>query len=259
MNNNLQIETILDNFIKNKLTRAETELLLEKEAVTDVALEVDLHLSAAKALQRYSILKMVQSVHQSYTTATPVITMPTEKDTRARVIKMQPVKWALGIAVSVILVISSWFTYQYANTSSTKLYSQIYQPYSVNTDRGMADITTHNMVQEFKNKDYNAVIKTFEALSTVNNRERFLTAYAFHETANYQKAIDLFKQILETNKQTDTRLYNDEAEFYTGLSYLKIKDAASAIPYFENIRNNPNHTFHDRISKTMMKRLKWLK
>jgi tetratricopeptide (TPR) repeat protein len=260
MNNNSQMETILDDLLKNKITRNEAEILLEKETVADIAMEIDLHICAASALQRYSVLKMVQSVHQTYATASPLISMPTKEDKKVSAIKMiNPVKWAISAAAIIIVVVSSWFTYQYVNTSSSKLYSQIYQPYSLNTDRGMADISTHNMIEDFKNKNFSGVIKTYESLPSPNTRERFLSAYAYHEKGNYQKAIELLNQILENNKLTNTRLYNDEAEFYTGLSYLKINKPESAIPFFEKIRNNPNHTFYERITKSMIKRLKWLK
>ncbi|MDX2048892.1 MAG: hypothetical protein SFU87_19035 [Chitinophagaceae bacterium] len=259
MNNNIHIESVLDEFLKRRITRAEAEVLLEKESVQDADLEINLHLASAKAVQRYNILKQVQSVHYAYLQSQ--IKNHTPKNIEAgksASIKMYPIKWALRIAASVILIMGAWFAYQYSRTSADKLYSELYQAYNVNTDRGIGDITTHNMVNEFKAGNYGAVIKTYESLSATNNREKFLAAYACHVTGDYEKASALLNELLINNKKTNNRLYNDEAEFYLALSCLKTKDIRSARLLFERIRENPNHTFHEKVSKWTIRRLKWL-
>jgi tetratricopeptide (TPR) repeat protein len=113
-------------------------------------------------------------------------------------------------------------------------------------------------IQQYKDKDYKAVIKTWQSLRGANNREKFLAASAFHETGDYQQAVNVLQQIVQNNSQTGNRLYNDEAEFYLGLSYLKMKNNKAAYNYFKKIRDNPNHTFHERVSRWTITRLKWL-
>ncbi len=260
MNNNLHIDEVLDALLKEEIARTEAETILQKENVSDTATEIDLHVAAAKSLQRYTVLKQVQSVHTAYINGGVTVDLPKNReDLKPRVLKMQPVKWMLRIAASIILLLGGWFAYEYNTTSSNRLYNEIYQPYNINTDRGVKDIKTHNMVQLFKDNDYIAVIQIYESLGTTNNREKFLAAYAYHETENYQQAVTVLQQILLYNKQSNTRFYNDEAEFYLGLSYLKMKDVKSAAPLFKAIRNNPNHTFHERVSDRTIRRLTWLK
>ncbi len=260
MTNNIQIESVLDELLKNKIVKTEAVELLEKENVEDTSAEIDLHYATAKAIQRYAVLKQVQSVHSAYiTTSTKEETITPAKEKMPKIIPIKPVKWLMGIAASLFVFAAAWFTYQYSTTNSSKLYSEMYQPYNVNTDRGIGDISTHNMVKEFQAGNYSAVIKTFESLPTSNSREKFLAAYAYHEVASYTRAIELLRQLLTYNDQTNTRLYNDEAEFYLGLSFLKIKDAASAKVVFGAIKKNPDHTFHERVSKWTMTRLNWLK
>jgi tetratricopeptide (TPR) repeat protein len=260
MNPDLHIEDLLDELLKKRITRTNAIASLEKDKIQDPTVEIDLHFAAAKALQRYNILKQVQLVHNEYVI---IKAAPAEDSNaaapKAKLIKMNPVKWMMGIAVSLLLLMGAWFGYQYASTNSSKLYSEIYQPYNVNTDRGMGDIKTHNMVPAFKNENYAEVIKIFEALPATNNREKFLAAYSYHVTGSYQKSLTIFQQVLTYNKQTNTRLYNDEAEFYSGLAYLKLNDSKPAFAIFKSIRSNPNHTFHERINKWTLTRLKWLK
>jgi tetratricopeptide (TPR) repeat protein len=260
MNNNLQIENLLDDLLKNNISKTEAVASLKKENIVDTDTQIDLHFAAAKSLQRYNILKQVQLVHNEYIAAKvkPAANNNTNIP-KATVIKMKSIKWILQIAASILLLLGAWFTWQYTNTTSSKLYSEIYQPYSVKTDRGIGEIKTHNMVPAFKDKNYEEVIKIFETLLTTNNREKFLTAYSYHETGNYKKSLAIFQEVLAYNKQNNTKLYNDEAEFYSGLAYLKLNDNKSALLIFESIRNNPNHTFYERINKWTLTKLKWLK
>jgi TolA-binding protein len=259
MNTDLQMETLLDDFLKNNISRTEAETILKKEGFVDPGNIIDLHLAAAKALQRYNIMQQVQAVHTGYIATTQQQNnkeLPQKE--QGKVVRMQPLKWATRIAATLILIAGGWFVFQYAATNSNVLYGEIYQSYNVNTDRGAPETGTHDMIQQFKVKDYAAVLRTFESLPVSNNREKFLAAYAALETADTKKAIDLFTRILDYNRSNNSRLYNDEAEFYLGLAYLKAKENKSARTIFENIRSNPNHTFHERVNKWTMTRLTWL-
>ncbi len=259
MSTELQIQTVLDTLHQKSITHAEAKKLLLEANVIDPDTQIELHMAATKALLHYNVLKQVQSVHNNFvTSANSISTAKVHDISKKPIYKMTPVKWGLRIAASVTLILSTFFIYQYSTNSSAKLYSEIYQPYNVNTDRGMGEIITHNMVNEYKNKDYKAVIKTFESLPVSNSREKFLAAYSYHEIGSYKQSLITFQQLLEANKKSGSLLYNDEAEFYIGLVYLKLKDPKSAALSFEKIQQNPNHTFYERVSKKVITRLKWL-
>jgi tetratricopeptide (TPR) repeat protein len=256
MNRDEYIENVLEELAENKLSREKAEAMLTSVEVTDPAGEIDLHFAAAKAVQRYSVLTQVSNIHKEYAKAAG---NNTTGDTAViRPLTRKPVKWIMGIAASVLLTIGCWFIYQYTTTSSAALYSEIYQPYNVNTDRSITEVTAHTMVEDFKLNNYAAVIKTFSTLTASTNREKFLTAYAYHETGDYKNSLTLLLQILEYNKQNNSKLYNDEAEFYAGLCHLKLKEPEAALVFFKAIKQNPNHTFNERISKWAITRIKWL-
>lgn len=259
MNTNLHTEALLDDFLKSIITKEEAEAGLKKEGIEDPGSEIDLHLAATKALQRYNILQQVKSVHSQYA-------QPAQEETgkpipvigQAKTISMKPLKWVTRIAAMLILIAGGWFVFQYSATNSSILYGEIYQSYNVNTDRGMTENTAHEMINQFKRKDYAAVLQTFNSLSASNNREKFLAAFAALEMGDTKKTIDLLQQVLAYNQSNNSRLYNDEAEFYLGLAYLKSKENKTARAIFEKIKSNPYHTFNERVSKWTMTRLKWL-
>lgn len=261
MKNNIPIDELLDDLLKGNLSQPQVEQLLQQEAITNVAEEINLHRIAAVALQRYSVLDQVRLIHKEYVDKARSDVGENKGNTSsAKVVRMQALKWFMRVAAILILFAGGWLAYQYADNSSAKLYAEIYQPYNVNTNRsGIDDIVPHNMLQQFKNKDYVAVIRTFQSLPVTNNREKFLAAYAWHETGKYDLAITALEQILQNNNKTGSRLYNDEAEFYLGLSYLKMKENETAFAYFQKIRNNPNHTYYERVSKWTITRFKWIK
>jgi tetratricopeptide (TPR) repeat protein len=259
MNNELYINQLLDNYVQGKLTRENVIALLKEQGVSDAGYETDLHLAAVAAIQRNSVRLQVQNVHQRFLQSSQKAdnTPPAGK---AKVLSlMQAAKWMLRVAAVALIVSASWFAYTYFTTSSSSLYAGIYQQYDVNTDRASFDeIVQHNMVKQFKEKNYTAVIKTYRDLVVTNNREKFLTAIAYQETGNSAQAIDLLKQILQYNQEQKNRLYNDEAEFYLALNYLKLKNAEEAVPLFQKIYDDRNHTYHERISKAALRKLKWL-
>jgi tetratricopeptide (TPR) repeat protein len=256
MKNELDIQQLLDDYLEQRLTRNEASVLLNEQGVENAETEIDLHHAAAICLQRYNILKQVQNVHSNFLQEQASIN-ETIPDQKVKVVRMNAIKWVMSIAATIVVILSVWFFTNTSTVSSSALYAEIYQPYSVNTDRSnIVEIVPHNMIQEFKDKNYAAVIKTYQGLVVTNNREKFLTAIAYQETGAITEAINLLNQLLLFNKQQNNRLYNDEAEFYLALNYLKIQKTAEAIPLFQKIYDDPGHTFHERITKTTMRNLK---
>ena len=251
MNNELYINQLLDEYIQYKLNRKDAVAELVQQGVPDAEFELDLHAAAVTALKQGTVLQQVKNVHQQY--------LQQKKPARVLPLK-KPFAWMLRVAAVFILALAAWFTYQYSNISSEKIYSEVYQTYNVNTDRAaIGEIVTHQMVDQFKAGDFPAVIKTYQGLQATNNREKFLTAIALQETGKYPEAIRLLEQIIKENEEKKGRLYQDEAEFYLGLNYLKIKNNDAANRLFKKIHDDPGHTFHERISQSVLQKMKWLR
>lgn len=263
MNNDIYTDQVLDNHLFNKIGFDEVKQLLCREPDADPSDLISMHHAAAVALQRNAVIEQVNKVHEQFLkTRLKPDTASIEVNTgrQAKIRSLHPVKWIVRIAAMFLLVISAWYAWEFHNTSSHKIYTEIYQPYSVNTNRSaFSEVAPHEMIKQYKEKDYFAVIKTFQLLSVTTNREKFLTAMAYHETGNYHQSISLLEQIIKHNTENGSRLYNDEAEFYIALNYLKLKNGNAALPWFQKIYSIPTHTYNERISKWTIKRLRWLK
>lgn len=259
MNNELYIDQLLDEYLSGKISLEEITGILHQRANIDVLGQIGLHQAAVVALQRSSVIKQVNSIHIQYAGSRKDEEMISTKRSGSLVF-LKPVKWAISIAAVLILGLAAWLFYSYATLSSSTLYTEIYQPYNINTDRSLiTEIEPHNMLQQYNDKDFKSVIATYNSLRAPSNREKFLAASAYHETGEYARAADLFTGILEFNRQHNSRLYNDEAEFFLGLNCLKMKKNKEALIIFEKIHNDADHTFNERINKTILKKLRWLR
>lgn len=262
MNNDLHIEQLIEDYLQGICTHEEVKIRLQQYGVIDSSEAIAMHKAAAVALQRNAVVTQVKEIHDQFVAGDKRLYPGKNNITKqpAKTIRINPAKWLLRVAAILILGAGAWFIYQYNKADSSNLYAEIYQPYHVNTDRaGIGNIILHNMIQHYKDRDYKAVISTFKSLPASNNREKFLAASALHETGQYPESIALLQDILRFNQQQGSRLYNDEAEFFTGLGYLKMKNGDSALPWFQKIYNDPAHTYHERISIWTITRLKWIK
>lgn len=256
MSNNLQTDIILDNFLKGNITREVTCAQLEENGVTDAREEIVLHIAAATAIIQYNIQTQVSQVHQLYAAAPARQPEAPGRGSKAPVRSL--VKWSLRIAAVCTTAICAWFAYQYTQTNSQNLFSETYQPYNINTLRSNQP-APHPLAEDFKKGNFSGVIGTFRTLAAPDNRERFLAGFALLETGRYTEAAEQFNLIIKNNISQNSRLYNDEAEYYLALASLKLKNNSEARHLFKKIYNEPEHTYHNRVNKWLLTRLGWLK
>lgn len=256
MNQDLNIEDILDRYILGTNDKQTAGKNLGLLGVDNAEEELDLHYAAVVALQRYRVFEQVQDVHRQFLLPQQD-TAAIKKVPSAGVVK--PATWMLRIAAILLVCAVCWTAYFYSSTNNVTLYEEIYQPYTINTDRAVpGEVVPHKMIDYFKEGKYDFVISTFNSLESTGIREKFLAAFAFQQNENFKEAIGLYQSIIDENKLKGKKLYKDEADFYLGLCYLKINNIKDALPIFEAIRQDSNHTYNDRVTKTILTKLKMI-
>jgi tetratricopeptide (TPR) repeat protein len=256
--NTTAIDTCLDEQLKQAISTDEAKQILAANQVTDADAAIALHRLAATSIQRYSILQQVQQVHNRY------LAEHTSQDNE--VAQVLPIKrsrlfgkrMVVKIAAILVLSLAVGLGYQYATNSSDKLYQELYHPYNVSITRAPGD-PVNKIVSLYEANNYAGVIQAYSELSTSSTREKFFAAMAYVQTNQYPTAIALFENILSFNKTSGTKLYNDEAEYYLGLAYLKEKQNDKAYTILKAIANEPSHTYREAVNKWLLIRLKWLK
>jgi tetratricopeptide (TPR) repeat protein len=257
MNNNTSFDDLLDLWVTRKINLDELAMQGGR-TLTDAREQAELHLVATHAIQNYAIASQVSAVHNRYaggrrvhTIASPVLP-PDEK-----VVSINRSKWFMRIAASVALIAGLYFAQENIFVNPDRLYNSYFQEYHVNTERSLGIENKTTLVQLFREGKFDRVIQTFGGLSSPSNREIFLTGYAYLIGGNFKEAEQLFSAIISNNKVNTEELYQDEAEYYLALTYLKMGTTEKAYEMMKIIKEDKGHTFNETVSNWTLFRMKW--
>jgi tetratricopeptide (TPR) repeat protein len=247
--NNINTNILVD-YLDDNLSEAEknnvTNMLHQDAAIQQ---ELDNLLLTKSAIKYYGIKQQVASIAAEMQNAKPI------KTEKSKVVKM--LKWSLGIAASLLVIAVGIGAYKYSNTTSDKLFAANYKAYNLNVSRN-ASVTT-SMENAFNEKKYSEVLLSFSATKEPTQKELFLAGQANMETNNFAEAETCFYNLLQKNTADQKVIFNDDAEYYLAMSYLKNNKIESAMPLFEAIHNNNNHLYNDKVNNDFMRSLKILK
>lgn len=227
---------LLDDYLDGNLSQEETKKLLE-----EVASNPDLkELLGILAMTRDSIRQSghketIQEIHREF-----------EKEqlnhgSGDKVIKFKPYGWWLGIAASLTLLMvagNNW-----VQNLPDNFYQEKYMAYEIPTMRS-ADQTEEKLADDFKNKNWDAVIKSV-SLEDQNRENLFLAGVSYFELEDYSNTQKYLDQIIEINNVEPERLFEDETDYYLFLSYLRSEKYQDAKLLLKKISADPNHTYHD--------------
>jgi tetratricopeptide (TPR) repeat protein len=137
------------------------------------------------------------------------------------------------------------------------IFANSYQPYPIGVSR--SGPSNEIMMQAYQQKDYTAVLSQYSAMASPDQSALFFAGQSFFATKDYSKAAACFNKLLVLNSTTQTRDFNDDAEYYLALSYLKTNAFNSAFPLLQKIHNNANHLYSDKVSSGVMRKLYFLR
>jgi hypothetical protein len=173
-----------------------------------------------EALKAYGLKHDIRRIHNEM--------MPTLN-------RKAPVKslfsYANRIAAAVLVLIISAAIVVYFTSTPANLFNNKYEPYEQSAQRG--------------NMPETSAIKT-----------RFLEGQKMLQEGNTVNAINIFSEIIESNKQSNNRILVDDTEYYLALAYLKANKPGNALRIFLNINNNKSHLYNDKVTDWFLLRVK---
>ncbi len=156
-------------------------------------------------------------------------------------------RYGLRAAAIILVVMSSTILYKYLSVSSASLYDRYYSGYTMNTARGSG--SEEPIEQAFNAKDWNTVISLAASAKEKDNQTEFLAGMASLEEKHYNDAITHFEQVIAVNAHAGTDVYQDQAEYYLAISWLAVNKVNQAMPILEQIKADPQHQYHEKVSK----------
>lgn len=200
---------------------------------------------AVEAVEYAALYDQVAAVKENFRTIQPE-TVATASHKRGNLIRLRSV---LSMAAVLLLFVAAG-TYKYFTTSATQVYQQAFIAYTLQTTRGQATIT--DIEQAYRNRNWNAVIATFNTINTsslTDNKTLFLAGMAHLQLQHFATAGDLFKQVLANNARTSDDYFQDEAQFYLAMSELGGNNIQPAVQLLQQIRADKQHLYHDQAAR----------
>jgi tetratricopeptide (TPR) repeat protein len=251
MNENSTHTELLIQYMDGELRGNELETLKQNLAVNQLLREELENLQLAReAAWRYGLKSRIRDIHSEM-----MPEMKKEIPAKRSFIKMY-IQTGLRIAAVLIVLVGLSALYQYFTTSPEKLFSENYQPYVVHEMRGDADDS--RIKYKYKAGNMDSVILMFYSLKAPKPEEYILTGIAFLESNQPDKAIKTFRELIQKNVDSGTDYFEDDAEYYLAMSYLRNREPEKALPILDKIQADSRDPYNSRISKWFLLKVKSL-
>lgn len=241
----------LVQYLDGELSGIEKEML-EQQLAADTTLQEALESLriTSEAVHLYGLKKKVLGIHKQ---------MMEEGHSPVKQINSRKklVRYAVAIAASVILLIGSYMAYNFYTITPEKVFASNFQSYELVTNRD-GNAEESELIKNYRGKNFSAVIGVVYD-RTYTTEELFVRGMAFAELKNSDSAIAEFNKVIAANKMAAKPVYNDEAEYYLALEYVRNKNYKEALELLNTIKDSPGHLYHDKVSDKLIRNVKTLK
>jgi len=244
----------LVQYLDGDLPESEHQELTRQLAADAVLQEqYDSLLQTREAIRQYGLQQQVASLHrqmmQEFSQA-PVKKMPQSRRT---------LRYVLSIAASILLLVVGYMGYQFINLSAEKLYSSNYAHYDLSATRGAAPESVTAADKAYQEGNYREVVRLAATGTDQSSRSYFLAGASALELKDYTGAVSYFNKVLELNRTTGEKKFNDDAEYYLALTYIRTRDLDYALELLNKIKDDPEHTYNSKVSRSLIRKVKMLK
>lgn len=244
---------ILVRYLDGELSGEEKQRL-EQQLSQDAAMQeqLDSLRSTREAVRLYGLKQKISGIH-----------VEMMEELQPGVKKMQPVnarkkfiRYSIGIAASLLLLIGGYMIFNQREPSPEKLFASNYRTYELVTMRGNAAET--KVEKAYQAKNYTEVLRIHDAGEDHTPMGEFLCGAAALETKDLPKAIKCFNEVLDASRETGVPLLKDEAEYYLSLTYIRNQDYEEALVLLNTIQNDPAHKYNDKVDDKLINQVERL-
>lgn len=197
---------------------------------------------AVKAIRLASLTKQVAEIKDEYHSGAPVHHI-SQKPSLVR--NFGSVAWKAAACIVVLLFSATLL--KYFITTPQDLYNKYYSSYDINISRGNAKVDA--LEQNYKNKDWKAVVAAFDKAQIKDNKSLFFAAVAQMELKNFSAAINSFNTIIQNNRLKNDTYFQDEAQYYLALCYVAVNKTRAANLIFQEIKSDTSHLYYKKVSR----------
>lgn len=217
----------IDRYVNGEMTTSEVNVFEQRMRENGaLAEEVLLHRDVLVGMNQYFNLDLKKKLQ--------------EEEARLKKKPVNVFKW-VGIAASIVLIIAAYFVFFTGQTDPQQLYAQYYQPYPniVAPAQRSDDNTANQGLSLYEAGNYTEALKFFNQQISEGKDDAYLLFYAGIASLNTNaeaSAIEYFEKVV--NRQDAT--FASPAQWYLGLTYLKLEQKRDAVQIFEEIKASEN-------------------
>jgi cytochrome c-type biogenesis protein CcmH/NrfG len=164
------------------------------------------------------------------------------------------VRSTMRVAAGLLILAGAFAIYKYASVNNTSVYNDLYLQYEPGRTRS---VQPDPLEAAFLQKKWSEVIVLSDRYPD-NNKNLFLSGVAYLETSKPANAITRFERILKLNAGSGSDYFNDEAEYYLALAYIRNDKPSTAVNLLTRISNTPDHLYRPTAANASMMDLKIL-
>jgi tetratricopeptide (TPR) repeat protein len=255
---NPDIDKFLDDIIFSKAAGADLAELMRNMNREELLNELILHQTAASLIQRHEVISQVKAIHNEFLGKRNGFTAEENSNVQVVPIRQRRFRIVWAAAAVLILIPALAFMYLTVTNNTEKLYNGEYQAYHFNVDRSAENATASSVATLYQQGQFDAAVTQYANITSPSVTEQMAAGFAFMELGRFKESSQLFERVLQRNTASRNKAYNDEAEYYLALSYLKLDEAGKAYALFNKIYSDKDHTYNGTITKWFIIRLKWL-
>jgi tetratricopeptide (TPR) repeat protein len=245
MDDLLHNENLLIRYLDDELDNEE-KAALEQRLQTDANLQKQLTSLqiAIQAVNHYGTSQQVGAIHLQM--------MQELKPQRPKVFSInKTVRYTMAVAASILILFIGVRVYLSAQLSPEKLYNESFVDFTVSDTRGSSSAISE-IERRYQQKEYTSVLNA-QRSTNLYAKDSLLIGLSYLHTDQLTDAIRFFQKIAFTNND-----FQQDAEFYLSLSYLKNKDYDKALPLMEKIESTSLHLYHAQITADFINKVKKL-
>jgi tetratricopeptide (TPR) repeat protein len=249
MSNNITPE-MLTRYLDNELDAGQRQVVESALSGNDELQQQLQRLQLAKqAFKQFATRQKIASIHQEMMKELP-------RRQPAGFVRYLRITMRFAALLLVLLLVAG--VVQYSLLDAERLYRSHYDAYTLGTSRDDANIPA--IEQAYRRNDMLQVIALYESGSAQGRQpaDHFLAGQAYLATDNPQKAIPAFEAQLQANASRTSKSYQDDAEYYLALAWLKAGRADKALPLFQLVHNQKAHAYNREVSGWYLTQLRWL-
>lgn len=205
---------------------------------------------AREAVKMYGVRERVKSVHKE-------MMKELQPGVKAMSRQRKILRYSISIAAAILLIAGLFFAYNFFTLSKEKVFASNYHTYELPTFRDSSSGDQSSIEKAFREKEFGKVVNVQKA-GDYTIKEHFLRGISFLEIQNNASAVNEFRSVVDSNRAAGTSFFEDEAEYYLALTYLRGGNYKTAYRLLRLIKNNPDHLYYDMVTAKLMRQVKML-